>query len=161
MGRWPSSLGRGLLSASQNEFSWDEAAFRRRWVKDPWGAISSRAEGPVLLDEIHKDRRWKSRIKGLFDMHGADVPIVVTGSARLDLFRRGGDSLMGRHLPYRLHRSTKYGQIVHDGNIFDVLGIPDPGPRKENLAARHLLKACHCWTDLGLGEFELRYLTRP
>lgn len=29
--------------------------------------------------------------------------ILVTGSARLDLFRRGGDSLMGRYLPYRLH----------------------------------------------------------
>jgi predicted AAA+ superfamily ATPase len=65
--------------------------------------LESRGSGPVLLDEIHKDRRWKQRLKGLYDIQGADLPIIVTGSARLDFYRRGGDSLQGRYLPYRLH----------------------------------------------------------
>jgi uncharacterized protein len=100
------TLGRGLLESPQNEFTWDDQRFRVSWVRDPVGALGDRASGPVLLDEIHKDRRWKSRLKGLYDLRGREVPIVVTGSARLDLFRRGGDSLLGRYLPYRLFPFT-------------------------------------------------------
>jgi hypothetical protein len=100
------TLGRGFLAAAENEFSWDDQRFRVRWARDPVAALGERAPGPVLLDEVHKDRRWKSRLKGLYDLRGRDVPIVVTGSARLDLFRRGGDSLLGRYLPYRLHPFT-------------------------------------------------------
>lgn len=59
---------------------------------------------PLLcLDELHKYRRWRQLLKGLFDRHGATHRIVVTGSAKLDVFRRGGDSLLGRYFPYRLH----------------------------------------------------------
>jgi predicted AAA+ superfamily ATPase len=97
------TLCRSLLQHESNVFSWDDARFRRAWVRDPVGAVSARAEGPILLDEIHKDRRWKSRLKGLHDLEGRALPILVSGSARLDLFRRGGDSMMGRYLPYRLH----------------------------------------------------------
>ncbi len=93
------TLGRSLLQTPDNEFNWDDPRFRRAWVRDPVGAVAARGPGPVLLDEIHKDRRWKSRLKGLYDLRGRDVPIVVTGSARLDFFRRGGDSLLGRYIP--------------------------------------------------------------
>ena len=37
------------------------------------------------------------------DTYGNDVSIIVTGSARLDIYKRGGDSLMGRYFPYRMH----------------------------------------------------------
>ncbi len=97
------TLGKALLDSPQNYFSWDNPTFRRLWITDPVGALVDRGPGPVLLDEIHKDAQWKDRLKGLYDMRGDDVPILVTGSARLDIFRRGGDSLMGRYLPYRLH----------------------------------------------------------
>jgi predicted AAA+ superfamily ATPase len=40
----------------------------------------------------------------------------------------------------------------------DWSGIDNPGQRAETLMACHLLKAVECWTDLGLGNFELRYL---
>jgi hypothetical protein len=100
------TLGRALLLSGENAFTWDDSRFRSAWAKDPVAAVANRAGGPVLLDEIHKDRRFKNRLKGLFDLQGADLPIVVTGSARLDYFRRGGDSLMGRYLPYRLHPFT-------------------------------------------------------
>jgi len=100
------TLGRSILKYRDNEMTWDDQKFRRAWVKDPVASVADRAPGPVLLDEIHKDRRWKSRLKGLYDLRGDQIPIVVTGSARLDIFRRGGDSLMGRYLPYRLFPFT-------------------------------------------------------
>lgn len=98
-----STLGRALLSSTENEFNWDQSRFRLAWAKDPEAALQSRSDGPILLDEIHKDRRWKQRLKGLFDIQGEHLPIIVTGSARLDYYRKGGDSLLGRYLPYRLH----------------------------------------------------------
>lgn len=57
----------------------------------------------VVLDEIHKYVRWRTLIKGLFDKYGDILSIIVTGSARLDHFRKGGDSLVGRYHYYRLH----------------------------------------------------------
>jgi uncharacterized protein len=40
----------------------------------------------------------------------------------------------------------------------DWSGVKDVGARAETLVACHLLKAVEGWTDLGLGDFELRYL---
>lgn len=60
----------------------------------------------VLFDEIHKYKDWKNYLKGQFDKHKGDFKILVTGSARLDVYRRGGDSLMGRYFYYRLHPFT-------------------------------------------------------
>lgn len=97
------TLARALLTSPQNYYTWDDPSFRRKWATDPVGAFGDRGPGPILLDEIHKDAQWKDRLKGLYDVRGHEVPIVVTGSARLDIFRRGGDSLLGRYLPYRLH----------------------------------------------------------
>jgi len=92
-----------MLSEGSNYFNWDEQAFKVAWSKSPLAAISMRGEGPVVLDEIHKDRRWKGRVKGVYDVIGKNVPIIVTGSARMDVFRKGGDSLMGRYIPYHLN----------------------------------------------------------
>lgn len=59
---------------------------------------------PVLLfDELHKFSRWKPFLKGFFDAYADQMRILVTGSSRLDIYRRGGDSLMGRYFPYRMH----------------------------------------------------------
>ncbi|MCK5795578.1 MAG: ATP-binding protein [Deltaproteobacteria bacterium] len=57
----------------------------------------------VVFDEIHKYRKWRAFLKGFFDVYGESVKVIVTGSARLGVFRRGGDSLMGRYFPYRMH----------------------------------------------------------
>ncbi len=57
----------------------------------------------ALFDELHKHPRWKQLLKGFFDTYADRVTIVVTGSARMDVFRRGGDSLMGRYFTYRMH----------------------------------------------------------
>jgi uncharacterized protein len=57
----------------------------------------------VILDEIHKYRRWRNLVKGLYDKHKSQRQFLITGSARLDHYRRGGDSLQGRYHYYRLH----------------------------------------------------------
>jgi uncharacterized protein len=57
----------------------------------------------VIFDEIHKYRDWKNHLKGVFDTRRQDFSILVTGSARLDLYQKGGDSLLGRYFYYRLH----------------------------------------------------------
>ena len=57
----------------------------------------------ILFDELHKFPRWKQFLKGFFDTHADRVRITVTGSSRMDVYRRSGDSLMGRYFPYRMH----------------------------------------------------------
>lgn len=64
--------------------------------------------GPAffLLDEIHKNPRWKNFLKGLYDALGDQASFAVTGSARLDVYRRGGDSLLGRYWLFHLFPFT-------------------------------------------------------
>jgi len=57
----------------------------------------------ILFDELHKYPRWKQFLKGFFDVYGDQLRIIVTGSNRLEVYRRGGDSLMGRYFSYRMH----------------------------------------------------------
>ena len=57
----------------------------------------------IIFDELHKYRNWKNYLKGQFDKNRDDYKMLVTGSARLDVYRRGGDSLLGRYYYLRLH----------------------------------------------------------
>lgn len=66
----------------------------KEWVKD---------SELLILDELHKMKDWKQFLKGVYDVDGLTPPILVTGSARLDIARRMGDSLAGRFFAWRLH----------------------------------------------------------
>jgi predicted AAA+ superfamily ATPase len=57
----------------------------------------------LILDEIHKFARWRNLIKGFYDKNKSEISFLITGSARLDYYRKGGDSLHGRYHYYRLH----------------------------------------------------------
>ncbi len=59
-----------------------------------------------ILDEIHKYSRWRNWLKGLFDHHQDHHQFLITGSAKLDVYSRGGDSLAGRYFFYRFHPFT-------------------------------------------------------
>ncbi len=98
--------------------NWDKLSDREVILKgedavaDRAGFSVARAEPPVVtLDEIHHYRRWKSFLKGFFDAYGKKAKVLVTGSARLDVYKRGGDSLMGRYFPYRMH-PLSIGELV-------------------------------------------------
>ncbi len=79
--------------------NWDNNKDRKKILNSEFDADSSL----IVFDEIHKYGKWKNYIKGEFDKNKDKYDILVTGSARLDLYQRGGDSLMGRYHYYRLH----------------------------------------------------------
>ena len=97
--------------------NWDNPIDRKRIL-----SLQFKAETPLLIfDEIHKYDRWKNFIKGIFDKHKQDFRILVTGSARLDVYRRGGDSMMGRYYHYRLHPFS-YSEALGHKPIINLLG---------------------------------------
>ncbi len=100
-------------TVSKDYLNWDNSDHRRLLLRGPEALAEHlqldrlRAQSPVVvLDELHKHSKWKGLLKGFFDTHGDRARLIVTGSSRLDVFRRGGDSLMGRYLLYRIHPFT-------------------------------------------------------
>ncbi|PWU14654.1 MAG: AAA family ATPase [Bdellovibrio sp.] len=87
-------------------------------------------KGLIILDEIHKMRGWRNLIKGYFDKFFPDLKILVTGSARLDHYRKGGDSLQGRYRHFRLHPlSVKELNLSSTDELRKLLsrgGFPEP-----------------------------------
>ena len=71
--------------------NWDAAEDRENILIERFPA----GPGYLILDKIHKYSRWRQVVKGLYDKRGDELQILVTGSARLDYYRRGGDSLQG------------------------------------------------------------------
>ncbi len=95
------SLAKRLIAgeASAMYLTWDRSEDRKRIRKPEWPGAPSL----IVLDELHKFQGWKRWVKGEFDRHREQHRFLVTGSARMDVFRRGGDSLQGRYHHYRLH----------------------------------------------------------
>ncbi|MEW6511376.1 MAG: ATP-binding protein [Bacteroidota bacterium] len=119
------TLARRLLyetGADGLYFNWDIDAHRKLLIRNPgdfWqriGPLPQKGRPRIVLDEIHKYPRWKRFVKGLFDEHGGSVQIIVTGSGRLDLYQRGGDSLFGRYTMFRLHPFT-LGELVAERRL--------------------------------------------
>ncbi len=116
---------------------WDDLDDRRIVLAGP-RAVADRLEldrlrtGPVtaLFDELHKFRGCKSFLKGFFDVYADRVKILVTGSSRLDVYRRGGESLMGRYFLYRMHPFS-VGEIARQDVPKDAVRPPTPVPDKE------------------------------
>jgi uncharacterized protein len=95
------TLAKRLLASAGGglHLNWDNREDRREIRAARWPA----GDAMVVLDELHKWRGWKGWIKGEFDKHRDHLRFLVTGSARMDVYRRGGDSLQGRYHHYRLH----------------------------------------------------------
>lgn len=80
-------------------YSWDSREDRKSIL----GGVRPPPPALIVLDELHKFRSWKRWLKGEFDKHRTEYEFLVTGSARLDVYRKGGDSLQGRYHHRRLH----------------------------------------------------------
>ncbi len=84
--------------------NWDSLDAKQKILR---GELPSR-QPLVIFDEIHKFARWRNLIKGFYDTQKSTVSFLVTGSARLDYYRKGGDSLQGRYHYLRLHPFSLY-----------------------------------------------------
>jgi len=110
VGKTTTSLEASSESPIHYYFNWDNEDHRALIIEGP-SAIARLTKLdeiqktlPILVfDEIHKYRNWKRFLKGFFDTYEKKCRIIVTGSARLDIYKRGGDSLMGRYFLYRIH----------------------------------------------------------
>ncbi len=106
------TLARRLIEAEGQGlyFNWDSVPDQSRLVRDPFFfEKADRAPNrPFLLafDELHKYGRWKNYLKGAYDTHGDEFRFLVTGSGRLDIFKKGGDSLVGRYMALPLFPLT-------------------------------------------------------
>jgi predicted AAA+ superfamily ATPase len=88
-------------------YNWDQIETRQRYRKEPSFLTADLLKFPqhfpwVCFDEIHKVSHWKDILKGQFDAYEDQVHFVITGSARLDMMRRAGDSLAGRYFLFHL-----------------------------------------------------------
>jgi predicted AAA+ superfamily ATPase len=162
--------------------NWDNADDREQILAGPARMVESlglnrlsKATPTALFDELHKYPRWKQFLKGFFDTYADQVRIIVTGSSRMDIYRRGGDSLMGRYFLYRMHpfsiAETMDTGLPHEKRIvrppkrvkeseFDALwqhgGYPEPFLRRDPRFSRR-------WHSLRFEQLireEVRDLTR-
>ena len=119
------TLSRSLPGGVKGYLNWDDPAHRERILKRelPPSAL-------WVFDEIHKYRKWRNYLKGLYDTKPAKQRLLVTGSARLDYYRFGGDSLQGRYHLLRLHPFSAAELGLRTATEFhDLLtlgGFPEP-----------------------------------
>jgi predicted AAA+ superfamily ATPase len=95
------------FEANHHYFNWDNENDARLFLEGP-AAIAEKIgvsqKRTVVFDELHKYPQWRNFLKGFYDSYARDrFNIVVTGSSRLDIYRRGADSLMGRYFLYHMH----------------------------------------------------------
>lgn len=119
-------------------FNWDYDEDRQDILQKKWSLDNNL----LVFDELHKFPRWKTWIKGIYDVSHNMHSFLVTGSARLDIYRRGGDSLMGRYHYWRLHPFTldEIPNGISPKDAFDRLmtvgGFPEPFLEKDERTAR-------------------------
>jgi len=119
------TLARSLPGAAQGYLNWDVAEHRERILRRQLPP-----EGLWVFDEIHKYRSWRNYLKGLYDDRRPGQQILVTGSARLDCYRHGGDSLQGRYHLLRLHPLSVAELGIGSRSDLELLlhlgGFPEP-----------------------------------
>jgi len=119
------------LQGTYDYFNYDNAEDRLGLLEKSW----DRSKELVIFDELHKLKNWKSWLKGIYDTERMPPAIVVTGSAKLDTYRKVGDSLAGRFFQFRLHPlDLKEIHKEHDSlgpekdldRLLEIGGFPEP-----------------------------------
>ncbi len=105
-------------------YNWDLPLHRKQILGQEW----PKRQRLIVFDEIHKYKNWRNLVKGYFDSYKETHHFLITGSARLDYYRKGGDSLLGRYYYHRLHPFS-IAELGHRGNLEQLLhfgGFPEP-----------------------------------
>lgn len=118
-------------------FNWDALSDRKIILKGEWPT----QQKLIVLDEIHKYAKWRGLVKGFYDTQKSFHQFLVTGSARLDFYRKSGDSLLGRYHYYRMHplSISEVGE-EHLKELLRFGGFPEPflAQRESSLKRWHL-----------------------
>lgn len=125
--------------SSSRYYNWDDIEFRRLWTKTPKGVIPGGPGLPILvLDELHKDKRWKRTLKGVYDTLERPCDILVTGSACLNVYQKGSDSLLGRYFHYRLSPFSLREMQRSDSRLPEKVGSPfSTNAMREDIEVAH------------------------
>lgn len=117
--------------------NWDNLDDRRKIMAGEWPS----AEKLIVLDELHKFAKWRGLIKGFYDKLKNTHQFLVTGSARLDYYRKGGDSLLGRYHYYRMHPLT-LPEVSEDFSkialqrLLQFGGFPEPYLKEDKVSLK-------------------------
>ena len=120
-----------ILSDNFDYYNFDNPEHRINLLERSW----DRKKDLIIFDELHKLKKWKSWLKGIYDTEGIPPSILVTGSAKLDTYKKAGDSLAGRFFQFRLHpldlkEITRYNasedQQANLEQLLSTGGFPEP-----------------------------------
>ncbi len=118
--------------------NWDDTEQKKEILARRW----SNDNELMIFDELHKYKKWKNWIKGIYDTQKENHKFVITGSARMDVYRRGGDSLLGRYHYWRLHPFT-ISELPRQispqeglNRLMKVGGFPEPFLENDEKQAR-------------------------
>jgi len=135
----PRQVGKTTVcrSLAESYLSWDIPEDRKAINAGP-AALAAilgldrlrRGQRIVALDEIHRWTHWKGFLKGFFDAYEDRMRVIVTGSSRLDVYRRGGDSLVGRYFLFRMHPFSVAETVCHDPPV-GIVRTPARVPEAE------------------------------
>ncbi len=132
------TIARDLIAKQFHQsgyYNWDSKSDRRMIMQSNWPGNADL----IIFDEIHKYKKWKSFIKGEYDTLKNKYHFLITGSARLDLYRKGGDSMLGRYHYYRLHPFS-LAELIGKVTIPEVMKEIPIRPRREKETLKALDK---------------------
>lgn len=141
----PRQVGKTTLAKRYQEHfeqglyvNWDNLAHQKRILSDPLFFEKENRDPKkpflVVFDEIHKYARWKNYLKGVYDEYKDEFRFLVTGSGRLELYKKGGDSLLGRYFSvplFPLSLGELRGKLTNLKDFRKALADPPPSS-KEN-----------------------------
>ncbi len=137
------TLAKELCGKAGTYLNWDIRRDQKVIREQFW----EKSKSLIVLDELHKYPQWKNYLKGLADEFGNKPPLLITGSARLDTFRRQGDALTGRSYHYHLHpvdleesaaflpkasNAARCSRLLETGGFPEALLNPDDAERLRN-----------------------------
>ena len=120
-----------MISANHDYINFDNVKDRLILKEQSW----DRKKEYIIFDELHKKQNWKRWLKGVFDSEGIPPGLLVTGSAKMDIYKKAGDSMAGRFFSFRLfplslkelcqNPSRNKAQIIMD-RLLSYSGFPEP-----------------------------------
>jgi uncharacterized protein len=113
-------LARGF--ANSLYFNWDILDEKRKLIENPsFYEELHRTDNSlplIIFDELHKYSNWKSYLKSVFDRDRGNYKFIISGSGRLDMYQKGGDSLAGRYVIFYLWPFT-IGELAENRTPFE------------------------------------------